>query len=437
MISKQSVLMIFTVCLFSVETLAQAPTPTPLTIQSSLASGQDGSVYIESNVGDVPGRNSILAFKRDRNGKLAAMGEFATGGTGVHPLLISFGNLAGTLGPFDSDQNLIFSRDRTRIFAVNSGSDTVAVFDIRRDGSLDPIQGSPFPSGGAEPVSVGLAGDSNILVVVNKDYDLTRSGFDASRRAPNYSTFFIERNGRLVPIPFSRNSAGSGDTVGVGSTTPTQALVSPSGGLVFDADFFASTIHSLAVRPDGSLEPAASHGTPTSEFVPFPAIANPSARPYVLGLTAHPRQRVLYAGFVFEGRVGVYTYNRSGQFSFARSVAADAGICWLTTNAAGDRVYTSNTLANSISVLDTSDPLHPVNIQNFQLPGPPAGSAQLALDSRGDYLYVVTQQALDFMPPEANALHALRIAPDGRIAAETDRLVIPVAPSAPQGVIAR
>jgi hypothetical protein len=146
-------------------------------------------------------------------------------------------------------------------------------------------------------------------------------------------------------------------------------------------------------------------------------------------LIAHPREPVFYAGFVFEGRAGVYTYNRDGEFHFVRSTEAGLGICWLTTNASGNRVYTSNTLLNAVSVLDTSEPLHPVKLQDFTLAGPPAGSEQLTL--------VISQQAIAGMPPESNSLHVLRIAPNGTVVAQTDRVVIPVTPSCPQGVIAR
>jgi DNA-binding beta-propeller fold protein YncE len=418
---KKSILLMVAVSVLTIGAKAQAP---------------HGVVYIESNIGNVSGHNSILAFTRDINGHLAPLGEFPTGGTGVHPNEITFGNLAGTLGPFDSDQNLIFNFDATRIFAVNSGSDTIAVFDVKSNGALVPVKGSPFSSGGTDPVSVGLSASEDTLIVVNKDYDLKRPGFDAKKRSPNYTVLNVKPDGKLDSP--SKVDAGKGGTLGPGNTTPTQALVSPKGRLVFDADTFGTTIHSFAIRPNGNLERVASHGTPNTEFVPFPLLANPAGRPFVLGLVAHPREAVFYAGFVFEGKVGVYTYNRAGDFQFVRSAPANTGVCWIATNASGNRIYTSNTLVNTVSVLDTSDPLNPVKIQDFPLAGPPAGPEQLTLDLRGEYLYVVTQKALDIMPPDANALHVLRINPaDGTIASQTDRVVIPVSPSIPQGVIAR
>jgi len=404
------------------------------------AQAPHGMVYVQSNVGHVSGNNSILGFKRDAAGHLAPVGEFPTGGTGVHPLFINPGNLPGTLGPFDSDQELIFNWDATRLFTVNSGSDTIAVFDVQTDGQLVPVKGSPFPSGGTNPVSVGLAG-GDILVVVNKDYDVRRPGFVASRRKPNYTALRLNPNGKLIPVPHSTIVAGEGGGTGPGNTTPTQALVSPNGKLIFDADTFGTSIHSLTVGPNGRLARAASHGTPASELAPIPPFAdllpNPAGRPFVLGLAAHPREPVFYAGFLLEGRAGVYSYNGAGEFQFVRSVETGLGICWLTSNASGNRVYTSNTLVNSISVLDTSNPLNPVKLQDFMLAGPPAASTQLALDVRGEYLYVISQQAILGMPPDSNALHVLQIAPNGTIAAQTDRVVIPVSPSLPQGVIAR
>ncbi|MEP6850097.1 MAG: beta-propeller fold lactonase family protein [Acidobacteriota bacterium] len=414
--------MLIAIGIFTIFTNAQAP---------------HGVVYIESNVGHIAGQNAVLGYKRDAAGRLKPLGKFPTGGTGVHPIFIDLGNLAGTLGPFDSDQNIILSSDGRRLFAVNSGSDTIAVFDVQSDGDLIPVKGSPFPSGGTDPGSLGLADDDRILVVVNQDYDIARPGFDVTRRSPNHTTFRIEGNGRLMPITHSTIAAGLGGTLGPGNPLPSQALVAPNGSTVFDADSFGAEVDSFRVDNSGRLSFLETAETPASEFVPFPLLTNPLARPNVLGLIAHPTASVLYAGFVFEGRAGVYTYDERGRVRFVRSVNAGIGICWLTRNAAGTRVYAVNTLVNTVSVLDTSDPLNPVNVQDFQLAGPTVGAEQIAIDEGGEYLYVVSQRATADLPPEANALHVLRLDSDGKIAEQTDRVVVPVDPSLPQGVAAR
>jgi hypothetical protein len=420
-----------------------------------------GVVYIESNVGHSPGNNAILAFRRDAAGHLAPLGSVPTGGTGVHPPPDSTPfNVTETLGPFDSDQNIILNRRGTRLFAVNSGSDTIAVFDVRRNGGLVPVPGSPFPSGGVNPVSLGLALGENVLVVVNKDYDLGRPGFDPAGRAPNYTTFRVAPRGRLIPIAGSTIVAARGGGLGPGNSTPSQALIvhgvrgprggrSPDGRLVFDVDVFGLSVHSFAVRPNGRLVRVQSAPIPASEFVPNPAVAIPQGLPVPFGVQVHPREPVVYNSFGLQNQLGVSSYDATGRFQYVRSVpGAGLAICWLVTDAAGTRLYTSNTATNSISVFDVTQALQPVKLQEFPLAlppgaapdpllGPPASSLQLALDPRGEFLFVITQRTFAFQPPEANALNVLRLGADGRIVEQTDRVVIPTFPSRPQGVVAR
>ena len=50
-------------------------------------------------------------------------------------------------------------RKRRLLFAVNGGSNTIAVFHILADGGLRAVEGSPFASRGVNPVGIGLRGD--------------------------------------------------------------------------------------------------------------------------------------------------------------------------------------------------------------------------------------------------------------------------------------
>lgn len=78
---------------------------------------------------------------------------------------------------------MITNPEGALLFAVNSGSNSVAVFRITSD-RLQAVEGSPFPSGGSDPVSVGLKDD--ILTVVNKDQDPAQN---VNLIQPNYTTF--------------------------------------------------------------------------------------------------------------------------------------------------------------------------------------------------------------------------------------------------------
>jgi 6-phosphogluconolactonase (cycloisomerase 2 family) len=97
-------------------------------------------VYVETNLSPT---NSIRAFERAANGQLReiAGSPFATGGSGS-----GYGGVG--LGPDDSDQEIATNADQSMLFAINAGSDSISVFRIGDNGSLAPVKGSPFPSGG-------------------------------------------------------------------------------------------------------------------------------------------------------------------------------------------------------------------------------------------------------------------------------------------------
>jgi DNA-binding beta-propeller fold protein YncE len=371
-------------------------------------------VYVESND---PNGNAIFAFRRDADGRLTPLpgSPFPAGGAGTTPTF--------SLGPFDSDQEVIANPSHTLLFAVNGGSDTIAVFRIAADGSLAPVEGSPFPSGGSNPVSLGLAGD--VLCVVNKDEDPGHPG----RFLPDYTTFRVTPRGQLLPIPRSTVF----DDLG---SDPSQALVAPGGRLLFGADFLGGLLRSFAIGANGRLDPRAALPLPPAEF------ADSGAPPLPLGLATHPTQPLLYVGFVTINRVGVYRYNGSGGLRFLRSVP-DSGkaVCWLLVNRDGTRLYGSNTGDPSVSVFDLTDPTEPTEIQRVNLnvaPGSHPGGFQFALDPSGSFLHVVAQQDSPSSTPAANALHVLRVEADGtltEVPSSPTPLPVPNL-TRPQGVVA-
>jgi 6-phosphogluconolactonase (cycloisomerase 2 family) len=374
-----------------------------------------GVVYVESND---PNGNAILAYQRHADGSLTPLSgsPFPTGGTGISP---SF-----SLGPFDSDQEIIANPSKTLLFAVNGGSDTIAVFKIGAGGALAPVAGSPFPSGGSNPVSLGLAGD--ILCVVNKDEDPGHPG----QFLPNYTTFRVNLAGRLTPIPHSTVY----DEIG---SDPSQALVAPGGNLIFGADFLGGALRSFAIGASGRLLPRALLPLPPSEF------AGTGSPPLPLGLAAHPDHPLLYVGFVTISRVGVYRYNGSGALQFLRSVAESGhGVCWLLVNKSGTRLYASNTGDPSVSVFDlTQNPAEPVEIQKVNLhvvAGSNPGGFQFALDPTGRFLHVVSQQSSATSTVAANALHVFSVDEDGKLTeVPSSPTLLPVPNmTRPQGVVA-
>ena len=373
-----------------------------------------GVVYVESNVAASPG-NQILGYKRDAKGNLTPLpgSPYSAGGAGISP---SF-----NLGPYDSDSEIITNVDNTRLYATNGGSDTIAAFTFQPDGSLIPLEGSPFPSGGSNPVAMSLSGDK--MVVVNQDNDPGNPGLFL----PSYSTLKVAGDGSLKPI------RGASYSVDLGSS-PSQAYIPyDNDKLVFGCEFLGGILRSFKLKGDGSLTLVDAQALPPDEF------ALSGAPPLPLGLWSNPKAPLLYVGFVTINRMGVYQYDKKGNLNFLRTVPnSGKGICWIRSNKAGTRLYTSNTTDPSISVYDTSiDPSEPIEIQRVVLNGQ-SNVYQICLDPAEEWFYTVTQRNSAGLPRTANAMHVLKIAKDGTLTeAPTSPMILPVpASSRPQGVVA-
>jgi 6-phosphogluconolactonase (cycloisomerase 2 family) len=76
----------------------------------------------------------------------------------------------GKLGPNDNDTPVIVTDDGKHLLAVNVHSNTIAVFKINDDGSLHAVKGSPFSSEGIGPNSLTQAGEAVIVSNRNGDY---------------------------------------------------------------------------------------------------------------------------------------------------------------------------------------------------------------------------------------------------------------------------
>ncbi len=366
-------------------------------------------VYIETNNPN-SGQNAVLAFRQTDGGLQQIGGPYLTGGTGqINP--------TNALGPDDSDKEVIASSDGRLLFAVNQGSDSIAVFRIHHDGSLRLVPGGPFSSGGTQPVSLTISGDR--LFVANRGDEIAGQ---PGTVAPNYTGFRIGENGRLTPI------AGSTVTLPVG-LSPAQILASQSGDLLFGDNFTPPPLLNVALS--NTIEPfnvdSAGHLTVATGG----AVASQATPSLILGLAENPTQRIVYAGLPAAGGLDVFTYDSNGALHLAGTVGSSGkGTCWVTVSADGKRLYTSDSGTDSVGVYSLANPLKPVEIQEFSLNGPKAAVGasgnetvdfQLALDPSGNSLYVVNHDVApnnDFA--SGNQLHVLSVAPDGTLSESSD-----------------
>lgn len=338
---------------------------------SSRADAQLNLVYLESNVGSVSGQNSIYGFSNDGAGHLTALpgSPYLTGGTGVY-------DPGGLSGSFDADGQIIINRAATLLFAVNGNSNTISVFNINSDGSLTSIAGSPFPSGGSEPVSLSLdetvGGGKILLAVTNKASDPNQAD-----GLPNYTTFFVDSAGKLTP---------TGQTVNLAAgSSPSQVILQPSGHLMITDDFMAGTISSYRYNSFGAMT--------------FLGSVSPKIVGNFLGLALHPTQPFIYAATpsVVQGGnyMSAYKYStKTGALAFQKFVTNQGlATCWISVNQAGTRFYDSETVSNTVSVYDITNPAQPVFQQQVTLPtgGTPVN---LKVDPTQHFVYVLQDKGV-------------------------------------------
>jgi 6-phosphogluconolactonase (cycloisomerase 2 family) len=329
-----------------------------LAIQSSivLASGATSYVYVESNIAREPFQNSVFAFANDGLGNLTALpnSPYLTGGTGV---------AAPGSSEVNADQEVVINSAGSVLYAVNGHTNSIAGFAVNADGTLTSLVGSPYPSGGQDPVSIGVSG--SFLVVANKNLDPHQ---DVSADVPNYTTFAVNRDGSLRMNP--------GSTLDLAPASgPSQTLVSGRAHLVFGLELFTSRIASYSYNKTGLLTEVSSI-SPTTTGGAF------------LGEILHPSQRVFYAGLLSTKELGVYRFDKTGVISFVRTVPNEGiDICWLRMNAAGSRLYSSESVTNTITVYDTTDALNPVQIQHVTLNGADGPVINIELDPAETFLY--------------------------------------------------
>ena len=367
--------------------------------QTTASAAPADVIYLESNS---TSGNSIFAFQFDFTSSPTLMTTTPAGGIGVFDPTFA-------LGPFDSDQNLIENASGTLLFAVNSGSNTIAVFNIQKDGSLTPVSGSPFPSGGSDPVSVGLKDDT--LVVVNKDQDPAQN---SSLQLPNYTSFNVAPDGRLAPDPQSTVSVAYG-------SSPSQALIASHGNVVFGADFLGGLLQSFSLDPNGALDQNLPQSLPASIFVGQTGGHQP------LGMRTHPFLPILYVDITPISEVAVYTYDLQGQLSFVRTVQ-DTGSapCWAIVNHLGNRLYVTNTGDNSVTVYDLSNPLDPVEMQHFVMANTTGAVFSTVIDQSDNWLFVSSERSTTTATAAANAFHTLKVAADGTLTEPFSPTVLPI-----------
>jgi len=375
------------------------------------------TVYINENV-PIANANAVLAYSINKDGSLTPVkgSPFPTGGTG-------FSDPSFKLGPFDVDQEVTLNADSSVLYAVNAGSNSISAFSVAADGSLTPIAGQPFAAHGATPISLGLR-DDTLVAIDSAQNPLLLPG---SHR-PVITVSKVLPNGALSSLVEPRIVLPS-------TAQPSQALTTNTKPFIFTAEFPGDgSLRAFYESKDGQLRQT------DHVLLPMETIAGKATQPLPLGLWAHPTQPYLYVGFVNTSELGVYHWTATGKLEFVTKVPNKGkAICWLRVSADGKYLYTANTVSESMSVYDLTDPTKPVEIQDVVIGGK-GGVQQFSLTPEGDYLYLLQQENSTASVGHSNKLYVLKVdATTGKLTLlDKDTVTLPVsAKTRPFGVTIR
>ncbi|GAC1461379.1 MAG: hypothetical protein PVSMB2_23490 [Ktedonobacteraceae bacterium] len=342
----------------------------------------DGYVYVLNNV--LSGPNSITVFKREENGSLSLLNATSIGGLGS---LSAFAD--GTQG------SLILTQDRTRLFAVDAGSDQISVVNVH-NGHLSSA--SVFSSGGAGPVS--LTYRDRLLYVLN--------AANKSTKAANVMGFHVDSDGELYPIP------GATKALSTAHPNPAQVQIDPFGHFLLVTEKVTNLIDVYSIHSDGSLSNPSSF--PSVGIYPFGLAFNP----------AKPQEFIVNDGFGTGNGVGAVTAYRlaHGNVNLINGPVLDNQIapCWMVITHGGHFAYTSDADSHAISGyrIDKNGTISLLNADGVTAATPSdTFPLEEGLSSDSRFLYVLESRLLLKQPGPAT-LGGFSIRHDGSLISVVD-----------------
>ncbi len=307
-------------------------------------------VYLDDNTA---GANTIAGFIRSADGSLTAMpgSPFAAGGIGL-------GKGLGSQGAIE-----VAGHGRY-LLAVDAGSNQISVLRISKDGSLSPVAGSPFASGGVEPNSIAVAG--HLVYVEN-----------TGGTAPNYTGFTLSDWGQLQPIPNSTVTLAAG-------SAPGDVVLNNDGTRLVGVEVATSVIDSFSVDWNGTLTAVSGSPYPAQGLGPFGSEFSPTNPRQLFVANAHNGTGL--------GTVSAFDDSANGTLSsIGASPFADqqTAPCWLVISHDGRYLYALNTGSGFVSSYSIArdGTLTLLGSASVAAPGVTTGT-DVALSTDGSTLYL-------------------------------------------------
>jgi 6-phosphogluconolactonase len=231
---------------------------------------------------------------------------------------------AGTGTAIGSQGSLQTALRGRYVLAVDPGSNQVSALAVRGDGSLRPVRAGTVSSGGTDPVSIAVHG--HLVYVAN-----------AGAGGSNYTGFVLGPNGVLHRLPGSTVSLPAG-------AQPGDVLFNATGTKLAGTRVGTSVIDSFTVGRDGRLRAAPGSPYPAEGLGPFGSEFRPTDPDELYVSNAH--------GGTGKGTVSAFRDGPDGTLTpIGASPFADhqTAPCWVEISHDGRYLFAVNTAQPSIS----------------------------------------------------------------------------------------
>jgi 6-phosphogluconolactonase len=341
------------------------------------------AVYTQTNA---PEGNAVVWFTRSSTGRLKWADFYSTGGTGSP-------NYHSGFAVTDSQGSLAVNPQKTLLFAVNHGSNSVTSFRIRRSGALNRVH--VVPSGGRGPSSLAIRKDG-VLYVSNEGTPAKIRGFKVSR------------TGRMRPI------AGSTKTLAHPESSPGQVGFDRSGRYLVVTDRFVGATNEE--QDFFEVFRVSDSGRPTA----LPPVPSAAQEPYAFAFTSRNVMLVADAENLDLNASSTSSYTLGGQGGLTHVTTKANGqtsSCWVVITE--DSRHAFMTGGGNPSVLGFT--LSPGG--DFSVAGPAEGvpigglGGDVALARGSKFLYVLNVDASIFSGDltARSDIDAFRVNADGTL----------------------
>jgi len=324
--------------------------------------------------------NSVIGYEVGQNGVLTELldSPYLTGGV-------------GTDEPSFSDHGIISDKAGRFLFVTNPQSGDISVFRVRRNGSLNLVNGSPFSTGGVAPTSLSLSDD--ILYISHIGAAIAGT----SCVECDYRGFRVGRRGRLTPIKGSLVSLENPT-----SAIPFSILFNQEGDTLI-----GSRLTPAPLSVDDHIIEAFKLDKKTGLLISAPGAPYLAQGPQSLGMVFNPTNdtqlfvSALVEFLVQPGSVSSYLVAETGQISPITSIGVGTdgqfSTCWLDVTSNGNYLFASNTRSGSISRYSVAEDAQLILLGNSQLPLLQDSNLdtplQVTITTDDRYLYTVTEDA--------------------------------------------